>query len=256
MNPLGKRNAVFSQREMYKGLYTDKFDKLLLREAGKIDYKLYHDNKRDEYYAHIKIPSEVVPKFYYDVVIQFFSHDVSDNISPSLLKYNVRFFSNDPAFVYTYLRVFLKNDMFIRDLAPRAPKMALKEDPKERNPYEIPGYVKSIYFAYLFMKMKNLFTKSNYSLYGKKYDKNVLLREVEQAERKIAKRQEEGQKIAKKKTQEEHEKIKEKNNARKITGNTSTPGSSMTKPAAKTPTVSSAKAVKSAKTVGHLKKKK
>ena len=45
-NPLGKRNAVFSQRDMYKNLYTDKFDKLLLREAGKIDFALYYDDNR------------------------------------------------------------------------------------------------------------------------------------------------------------------------------------------------------------------
>ena len=28
-NPLGKRNAVFSQRDLFKNLYTEKFDKLM-----------------------------------------------------------------------------------------------------------------------------------------------------------------------------------------------------------------------------------
>jgi len=37
-NPMGKRNAVFSQRDLFKQLYTEKFDKVFLREAGKINY--------------------------------------------------------------------------------------------------------------------------------------------------------------------------------------------------------------------------
>lgn len=196
-NPMGKRNAVFSQREMFKQIYTEKFDKVFLREAGKIDYTLYIDKKNDRYIIHVKVPSETVKKFYYDAVILFYTNDVVNRSSPSLQGYNVKFFSNDPAFVFTYLRVFLKNDLFFEDLKSKSSKLALKKDPKIKNPYEVPGYSKILYFAYLFMKSKNLFSKHNYIANGVIYDAKKLLANVEHTDKKIADRQEAGDKQAK-----------------------------------------------------------
>lgn len=193
-NPLGKNNAVFSQRQLFKDLYTAKYNAVLLREAGKIDYTLLYDKKKDEYYCHIKIPSEVVKEFYYDVVIKFYSDDNANVTAPSLNGYKIQVFSNDPAFVFTYLRVFLKNNMFIMDLKDKAPKLALKKDPVEKNPHELVGYVKSLYFAYLFMSQKNLFYKHFYKTNAIPYSKKALLDNVEHADKKIQKRQEEAQK--------------------------------------------------------------
>ena len=68
-NPMGIANAVISNREMYRQLYTGKLDKIMVREMGHIDYKLYVGKKK--YYIHFKIPSEIIEKFYYDVVIEF-----------------------------------------------------------------------------------------------------------------------------------------------------------------------------------------
>ena len=196
-NPMGKKNAVFSQRDVFKKIYTEKFEKVFLREAGKIDFTLYVDKKKDQYIAHIKVPSETVKEFYYDVVILFYSNDGVAKASPSLQNYNVKFFSNDPAFIFTYLRVFLKNDLFFEDLKPKASKLALTKDPKERNPYEVPGYSKIIYFAYLFMKNKNLFSKHMYSTYGHEYSAKKLLATVEHTDKKIEDRTELGKKQTK-----------------------------------------------------------
>lgn len=193
-NPMGKKNAVFSQRGMYKNLYTEKFDKVFLREAGKINFTLYIDRKHDKYIAHIKVPSETVKDFYYDAVIMFYTNDAGIRSSNNLQNYYVKFFSNDPAFVFTYLRVFLKNDLFIEDLKSRASKLALKKDPDIKNPYQVPGYSKILYFAFLFMKNKNLFSKSMYTSYGEKYDPKTLAKNVEDTDTKIAKRQEAGEK--------------------------------------------------------------
>lgn len=189
-NPMGKRNAVFSQRDVFKQVYTEKFDKVFLREAGKINFALYIDKKRDEYIAHVKVPSETVKGFYYDAVILFYSNDPAIKSSPSLQDYYVKFFSNDPAFVFTYLRVFLKNDLFFEDLRSKSSKEALKKDPKIRNPYEVPGYSKILYFAYLFMNAKNLFSKSIYNSYAKPYNKKDLLNNVMHTDEKIARRAE------------------------------------------------------------------
>lgn len=207
-NPLGKRNAVFSQRDMYKALYTDKFDKLFLREAGKINFKMYYDDN-DKFYIHIKIPSEGVKNFYYDTVIMFYTDDAAVHSQPTLDNYNVKFFSNDPAFVFTYLRVFLKNDLFFEDLKVKSSKLALKEDPKQTNPYQLPGYSKILYFAYLFMKLKNLFAKYMYKTYGSKYNKKDFLKEIMHTDEKIALREELGKKEALEKRKEEIKERKE-----------------------------------------------
>lgn len=191
-NPMGKRNAVFSQRDMFRAFYTDKFDKVILREAGKIDFTLYLDKEKDKYAIHIKIPSETVKAFYYDAVILFYTNDVAARSSPSLQNYFVKFFSNDPAFVFTYLRVFLKNDLLLEDLKSKCSKLALTKDPNQTNPYQTPGYVKVLYFAYLFMKSRNLFAKHMYDSYGKKYNPKELLKVVEHCDEKIAKREEAG----------------------------------------------------------------
>lgn len=212
-NPLGKNNAVFSQRDLFRSLYTDKFDKLVLREAGKIDFTLYIDKNHDKYVAHIKIPSETVNKFYYDAVIYFYSNDPACQSSNTLTGYNVKFFSNDPAFVFTYLRVFLKNNMFFEDMKPKSSKLALKKDPKIKNPYEIPGYSKILYFAFLFMKSKNLFNKSWYEQYGTKYSASELLKHVEHTDKKIAERQELGKEIEKQRIKKEKESKSESHKA-------------------------------------------
>lgn len=219
-NPLGKRNAVFSQRDMYKALYTDKFNKVLLREAGKINFTLYVDKKKDRYVAHVKVPSETVKGFYYDAVILFYSNDPVVKSSSSLQGYNVKFFSNDPAFVFTYLRVFLKNDMFFEDLKPKASKLALKNDPNEKNPYQIPGYSKILYFAYLYMKLKNLFNKSVFDSNAHPYSARELLNHVEHTDKKILDRQEKGRDQAKQAAKEKRSEGKVEPSTSRITSST------------------------------------
>ena len=39
-NPLGNKNAVFSAREMYKNMYTEKFNLIMVRENSNINYYL------------------------------------------------------------------------------------------------------------------------------------------------------------------------------------------------------------------------
>lgn len=200
VNPMGVKNSVFSNREMYRNLYTEKLDKILVREVGKVNYTLY--KSKGEYYVHLKIPSEVIEKFYYDVVIHFYTDKIEAESSRSLKDYYVKFYSNDPSFVYTFAYAMLSNDMFIRDLVPRMSKEAVKKAATERNPKNEVGYVKSIYFAYLVMKNYSLFEKINYETYGTVYTKRNLLNEIEHADDKISKRQEEATKKSKKKKKE------------------------------------------------------
>jgi len=199
-NPIGKNNAVLTvaARENIRANYATKFDNILLRENGKITYYLYEDKKRNVYYIMVKIPSEVVDNFYYETVIKFYADSNVEDLGRNLLKYNVQFFSNDPSFVFTYAHAFLKHDMLIKELAPRMSKQALRQNPDEKNPTNETGYVKSLYFAYLFMKQRGLFNVNIFKGTEPFNPKNMMAR-IEPADEKIRKRQEEGKKYSSKK---------------------------------------------------------
>ena len=198
-NPMGKKAAVLSAaaREAIKNDYTKRYDAVLLRERGNIDYFLYQDKKNNRFYAHFKIPSEVVPKFYYDVVFEFFADDKLV-VGDDLTKYYVRFYSNDPAFSFTHAHAMMQEDLFIDFLKTKISSKAVKKEAVERNPRGDIGYVKSLVFAYLTFKNKNLKNKAKFSAEAKNFSKLHLLQTIEHADKKIAARQSEGEKVAKK----------------------------------------------------------
>ena len=144
----------------------------------------------------MKIPSEVVPNFYYDVVIEFSEPKDNKIGDASLTKYDVKFFSNDPSFVYTFCYAFRKNKMFIDDYKEKMSPEALAQKPVEKNPTVSVGYVKSLYFAYLLMKKRNLFSKI---LYVNMYDKKRVLDQIMPADKKIKARQDAAEEIKNKK---------------------------------------------------------
>ena len=187
-NPAGS-GSVVTNRSLYEKMYKDKFDKVMVREQGKVTYKLYKANdKIDSHYVYLKIPSEVIPEFYYDVVIQFYADKNAIKNEANLRRYYVKFYSNDPAFVYTFAHSFIKNEIFIEDLTPKMAKEAVRKVAKEKNPKNDVWYVKSLFFAYLAIEKYGLFSKAKYS--GcEKYNKRTLLQQITQAEIKIKDRQ-------------------------------------------------------------------
>jgi len=205
-NPLGQKNALFSQRDMYKELYTNKLDKILLRENGKISYKLY--TSKDNYYIYMKIPSEVINNFYYDVIIELYTKNPLIKNSRTLDKYDFRCYSNSPDYVFTFAHAMIKNDMFISDLKPKMSELAIKNIAKEKNPKNQIGYIKGLYFAYILIKRYNLLHKIEFEANAEKYNKNVLLDLIMHADEKIKLRQELGKDIEKEKRIKE---VKEKN---------------------------------------------
>lgn len=191
-NPLGKNNAVMSAvvREAIRSDYTKRFDNLLLRENGQIKYAMYKE--KDNLFVHIKIPSEVVKDFYYDVVLKFMGVSLTKRINEC----ETQFFSNDPAFVFTYAYVFQQNKLFIPELKSKMSKQALREKPREKNREELLGYVKSLYFSYLFMKQRGLFNPIQINS-ATNFDQRWLLSNIMDADLKVQLRQEEGAKVSK-----------------------------------------------------------
>ena len=199
-NPMGKNNAVLSAivRESIRKDYSYRFDNVLLRENGKIDHYIYKDSKHNSYYVHVKVPSEVIPNFYYDTVFKFYTDASIKNAGRSLEDYYVQFYSNDPAFVFTYAHTFIENGLFIKELAPKMSRDAIKHKAKEKNPQNLNGYVKSLYFAYLFLKQRGLLNKIKYEN-APELNINYLLSNIMPADQKVELRQEEEAKRDKKK---------------------------------------------------------
>ncbi len=207
-NPSGG-SSVVTNRAMYKEMYKSKFNAVLLREQGKIIYNIYKtSDNNDSYFIHMKIPSEVIPNFYYDVVIRLYTTVNSKKASASLRSYAVQFYSNDPAFVYTFVHAFSKNKIFIEDLAQKMSKAALDNRAKIKNPKDNIWYVKSLFFSYLVMEKYNLFNRNILDRNAKKYSKNYLLSQITHADKKIQDRQYEQTKLNKKKQQEDAAKRK------------------------------------------------
>lgn len=199
-NPSGGA-TVITNRNMYKDLYKSKFDKVLLRESGKIIWKVYYTNDgQDSYYIYMKIPSEVIQDFYYDVVIRLFTTENKKKSNVNLREYAVEFYSNDPAFVYTFAHAFNINHLFIKDLEPKMSKTVLKDAAKVKNPKDNVWYVKSLYFAYLTMEHYHLFNRNILKQNGKKYNKKELLSQITHAVEKVEARQQAQEKLNKEKT--------------------------------------------------------
>lgn len=201
-NPLGKQNSVLNSatREGMRALYTNKFDNILLRENNKIEYYLFKDREHNIYWAYFKIPSEEVKKFYYDVVIKFSATQKTLGGGSNLFKYDVQFYSNDPAFVFTYAYVFNKEKMFIKELTKKMSREALTKKPREKNSKELVGYVKSLYFAYLLMQNRSLNKKSRFEAETIPYQHLVTyMKKIVPADAKVADRQERGKGISHKK---------------------------------------------------------
>ncbi len=215
-NPMGEKNSVFTQREALRNVYVEKFNKVMVREMGNIGVHLFTND--DKYIAFLKIPSEVIEKFYYDVVVEFSPPNIISKLDKSLDNYNVRFFSNDPAFVFTFAYAFNKNKLFISDLESKMSKEALENKAKQKNPNASIGYVKSLYFAFLYMKSKGLFLKNMYETYGKPYNQKYLLQNIMTADKKIAARIEAQNIINKKEAVKRRKEIAERNNNRVFSG--------------------------------------
>jgi len=213
LNPQIKSGAVLNAtaREAIRKSYMDKYNAIMVRERNRIDYTLYKDSKNNRYFAHFKIPSEVIEKFYYDTILEFYADENIKNTS-DLFEYNVKFYSNDPAFVYTYAYTFAHNDLFADGLETKMSRKAIKKEATERNPYNQVGYVKSIYFAYLAMKGRGLNNTERFNSESIKYSKVALLSNVEQADIKVGAREEAQNKLNKKKKVEREKQQKESNN--------------------------------------------
>ena len=210
-NPSG--GAVFVNRNIYKNMYKEKFEKVLVREQGQIKYHIFKtDNATDTFYIYFKIPSEVIENFYYDVVIKLFTTENVKKNNANLRAYAVQFFSNDPAFVYTHAYAFKTKGLFIEEFANKMSRKALITPATTRNPENTVWYVKSLFFAYLAMEKFGLFQRSMLNQRAVKYKKSEIISKIMPAEQKISQRQHAQEKLDAEKRKEKEDLRRQRQN--------------------------------------------
>jgi hypothetical protein len=185
-NPTGSRPMMVQQREMAKQIYTDKYNKMMLRSAGSIKYTLWKSKKGDKFIVFFKIPSESTQKVEYDIVIEFYTKDLIQTQENNLKNYYVRFYSNDPNFTFTFAYVYNKEGLIIPDLKKKLSSKSITEKPKITNPNKMVGWVKGFYFAYIFMNDHGLFNKLTWlNAYTLPVQLNSMINNIMDAQKKL-----------------------------------------------------------------------
>lgn len=157
-NPTGGRAHAVGQKEAVAAIYEKKFNMIMLKSTGVMRRFIYKAKDDSRFMIYLKLPSETIDELTYDVVIDFYTTDDPVKKEMTLENYWVRFFSNDPNFVFTYSYVFKINGLLVPELQDKFKYLDTK--PKVTNPNKIVGYVKSLYMAYLYIMNQGMMQKS------------------------------------------------------------------------------------------------
>lgn len=171
---LGKGAVKIPAGEMIEK-YRKQYDAMKLRNL-KFKHEVHALMPGARAIVHVKVPSETVDNFYYDVVLEFnpfISGNVAGKRAHSFEDCHIKVFSNCPSFVYTYAYVFYhmkdpergSDSMIIDKFNQKIPKdrlmvkgpektlgeKPLTDNPVIRNPYGLPLFDKSIYYAVFYV---------------------------------------------------------------------------------------------------------
>ena len=186
-NPSGRGSAVNPTRESSESMYQAKLNDTISKN-GDIKYTCLKSSDNNTYYIYFIIPSDSTKGFNYDVVVQLEATKGEGVSKGSINKYTVKFFSNDPSFIFTYAHAYKTHGLLIPQLEKKLSMRVLLTKANVRNPDNTIGYVKTIYFAYLLMKKHNLFDKSVLDRKCIGGGINYLLREIKSQDDKDAQR--------------------------------------------------------------------
>jgi hypothetical protein len=135
----------------------------------------------DEYYYHLKVPSESTTT-YYDVVILFFSDDPKISKSHSLTEYKIKFFSNCPSFTYKYAALYKKEKYLIEQLYQKLNVNYLNTMPDKTNPDYQLMYDKSLFFACSYLLDHKLFVLNKTNVFIKKKTFSKFVDDIRESE--------------------------------------------------------------------------
>lgn len=242
-NPGRDRTIPIAVRENLRALYSMKFAVLMNYYKS---IKFFMDKTEDGiYYFYIKIPSETVRDFFYDVVIKLIPPPAIGDKVDKLDDYFIQVFSNDPAFAFTYAYAYNKEKLIVSELVNKFPDEFISDKPKVTNPRLDINYSKIIYFGYLYLKQHGYFSKKILEKSKiKQFDFKELQNLVLDVDKKIAERIQKGNVKKQKLNKKEN---KHKSTAAKLQGGRKT--------SKLTPLVKSSKVSKKTKTTKTVKRK-
>lgn len=224
------KGMIEQYRERYKNL---------LDSGAKFRFQIYKTSgENGRTFVHVKVPSETVGNFYYDVLMEFDIGKSTKNIEDC----DIRIFSNCPSFVYTYAYVFYHlgesaptnksnkkpSGLLIGFLSKKIPNDRLlipgteaklgddviNNPPVVRNPAGLPLFDKSIYHAIFFIQ-DNLTVRQ--IVQGRAYrTEEQIIDSVSDFDTLMAKRKQ----AADRANREKRREIKEKENAVRATERT------------------------------------
>lgn len=170
-NPAGK-GAVLPGRDIFIQNYDYRYQ-VLSKEK---DFEMNIYTQDNCVYYHILVPSEgEYRENNYDVVIKFKPSGMGNKLDGSYKQYELEFFSNSPAFAYTYAYVAKLNGYLIQELMNKYDEKILTYPPTSRNPGLMFNFEKSIYFACKYLLSDNQFLLKSYvKSHSKKLTKNIL----------------------------------------------------------------------------------
>lgn len=189
-NPTGRGTGMVAARYSIIDNLNMRSETLLAKKD--IQFRVFSDD--EAFVVQFKVPSEQEEyKIEYDVVIRFIPTNAE---SRSLSGYQVQLFSNSPAFSFTYAYVINERDWLVPELSGKFERQFTSTPPRERNPEEIYGFEKSIYFSLFLLRHRNVTFLSQLErlVYGK-VDWALLLREIPSAQEKLSEYEKEKERV-------------------------------------------------------------
>lgn len=152
-NPVGKGSANVARRSFIRRDLETRY-LLMTKQSGKLfSIQNAYVDKAGNYILHLRVPSEYYYKegLMYDVVLQYLTNS-RRKVDETLASYDIRMYSNSPAFMFTYAYVYNQDDNLVPFLKNKLSSKALTQAPVVRNPNQSYGYEKSVYFAILYVR--------------------------------------------------------------------------------------------------------
>lgn len=160
INPFGKGQAVFAYRNHIKELsrrYEEKIKDLISVQV--LEYQ-------NSYFFLVKVPSESNDKnpkttIFYDVLFEFIpANPFMRENHATIMDYDIKLYSNDPAFIYTFTYVYYIKRHLITMPSGYYSRYAQKKPANVRNPYEMVGVTKTVFFAIHYLQSNHRFDKT------------------------------------------------------------------------------------------------
>ena len=179
-NPPGAGSGNVVARYRIRESLNSSFIKLV--KEHKWHVRILIDEKENKRYYIVDVPSEALKKdFFFTVAIEV---DNSVKSYLSFMNSTVRIASNNPAFTFTGY-AYISDDLgfFIPQLKKQFDKKAFTK-PKTRNPQEIIGFDKSLWFAVTYLIKYDMFDINVFK--GEVYTEKLLLSYFTELDRKLA----------------------------------------------------------------------